>query len=197
MADSSRLLHVAEALVEGGLCAVEVTMTVPNALQAMRRVAREVDGVLLGAGSVLDAETARRAVEAGARYIVSPVLDEAVIEAAHAEGAAVLPGAFSPTEVQRAYRLGAEFVKVFPAGMLGPAYLKALLAPLPHVKLVPTGGVSLDNAGTWIQAGARAVGVGSALLDREAIAEGRYEQITENARRLRASVDAARSATPA
>ena len=193
MKDSDKLVRVAEAIAEGGVPAIEVTMTVPGAIEMIDRVKQELgDEILLGVGSVTDAETARQAVRVGARYVVSPVFKREVVQAAHEGQAAALPGAFTPTEIQEAYEAGAEFVKVFPASVLGMKFIRAVRAPLPHLKLVPTGGVTLENAGDWLRAGASAVGVGSALLDKEAIAAGDYGQLTENARALRDSLDEAR-----
>lgn len=193
MQDADKLVRVAEAIAEGGIPAIEVTMTVPGAIDMIKKVADELgDDVLLGVGSVTDAETARKACDAGARYVVSPIFKRVVVEATHDKGAAALPGAFTPTEIQAAYETGAEFVKVFPASVLGMKFISAVRSPLPHLKLVPTGGVSLDNAGDWLRAGAAMVGVGSALLDKEAIAAGNYDKLTDNARRLRDSIDSAR-----
>lgn len=187
-----KLVRIADALREGGVVCIEVTMTVPNALAGIRAVADALGGgVLVGAGSVTDAETARAAVEAGARYVVSPVFKPEVIEAAHALDAAAMPGCFTPTEILAAHEAGADVAKVFPAGSLGPGFIKGVLAPMPHLKLMPTGGVSLDNAAEWLRAGAVAVGAGSALVDTAAIAAGDWAQLTANARRLRAAVDAA------
>ncbi len=187
-----KLVRIADALREGGVVCIEVTMTVPNALDGIRAVSDELgDAVLVGAGSVTDAETARAAVEAGARYVVSPVFKREVIEAAHAAGAAAMPGCFTPTEILTAHEAGADVAKVFPAGSLGPGFIRGVLAPMPHLKLMPTGGVSLDNATEWLRAGAVAVGAGSALVDPDAIAAGDWTRLTANARRLRASVDAA------
>jgi 2-dehydro-3-deoxyphosphogluconate aldolase/(4S)-4-hydroxy-2-oxoglutarate aldolase len=187
-----KLVAVARALAAGGVVCIEVTMTVPNALDGIRAVSDELGGgVLVGAGSVTDAETARAAVEAGARYVVSPVFKREVVEAAHAAGAAAMPGCFTPTEILAAHEAGADVAKVFPAGALGPGFVKGVLAPMPHLKLMPTGGVSLDNAAEWLRAGAVAVGAGSALVDSKAIAAGDWARLTANARRLRAAVDAA------
>jgi 2-dehydro-3-deoxyphosphogluconate aldolase/(4S)-4-hydroxy-2-oxoglutarate aldolase len=187
-----KLVAIARALAAGGVVCVEVTMTVPNALDGIRAVSDELGGgVLVGAGSVTDAETARAAVEAGARYVVSPVFKREVVEAAHAAGAAAMPGCFTPTEILAAHEAGADVAKVFPAGALGPGFVKGVLAPMPHLKLMPTGGVSLDNAAEWLRAGAVAVGAGSALVDSKAIAAGDWARLTANARRLRAAVDAA------
>lgn len=195
MADSGRLMRVAEAIAEGGVTAIEITMTTPNALRVIEEVAREMgDRVQVGVGSVLDAETARRAVEAGARYVVSPVFKPEVIEAAHRQGVPAMSGCFTPTEILTATEAGADVVKVFPADVVGIPFFKAVLAPMPHLRLMPTGGVSLTNAGEWLRAGAVAVGVGSALLDKQAIAEGDWATLTANARMLRASVEEGRSA---
>lgn len=189
MADAQKLMKVVEAIREGGISAIEITMTTPNALQVIEEVAREMgDTARIGVGSVLDGETARLALNAGAQYVISPIFKESVIEMAHRYDKPAIPGAFGPTQIQRAHEAGADIVKVFPASTLGMKYFKAVKAPMPHLKLLPTGGVSLDNAGDWIRHGACAVAVGSALLDKEAIAEGNFGKLTENARRLRASI---------
>lgn len=194
MPDSDRLVRVVESIREGGVTAIEITMTTPNALKVIEEVARRMgDVVEIGVGSVLDAATAHRAVDAGARYVVSPVFKKELIDAAHQRGVPVMPGAFSPTEIQTATEMGADVIKVFPADIVGMPFFKAVLAPLPHLKLMPTGGVSLTNAGEWIRAGAVAVGVGSALLDKRAIEEGNFQKLTENARQLRRSVDEGRA----
>lgn len=193
--DAQRLLRIAEAVRTGGIDAIEITMTTPNALRVMEEAAREMgDGIQLGAGSVLDAATARMAINAGAQYIVSPVFQADIIETAHRYGKPAMPGAFTPTEILRAHEKGADIVKVFPADVLGMAFFKAVLAPMPHLRLMPTGGVSLTNAGDWLRAGACTVGVGSALLDKQAIAEENYSRLTENAKLLRRSVQKARQA---
>lgn len=186
-----QLIGLAQALQVGGIVCFEITMTVPNALEGIRAVTEAMRGsVLVGAGSVTDAATAKAAIEAGARYIVSPVFKREVVEAAHAHGAAAMPGCFTPTEILAAHEAGADVVKVFPAGSLGPGFIKGVLAPMPFLNLMPTGGVSLDNAGEWLRAGAVAVGAGSALVDPAAVAAGDWRTLTENARRLRAAVDA-------
>lgn len=187
-----KLVRIADALREGGVVCVEVTMTVPNALEGIRAVSDELgDAVLVGAGSVIDGPTAQAAIDAGARYVVSPVFKREVIDAAHAMGAAAMPGCFTPTEILAAHEAGADVAKVFPAGSLGPGFIRGVLAPMPHLRLMPTGGVSLDNAGDWLRAGAVAVGAGSALVERDAVAAGNWERLTENARRLRRTIDAA------
>ena len=183
--DGSKLRAVVSALARGGITALEVTMTVPRAIELIAEIAPSLPpGFLLGAGTVVDPDTARAAVKAGARYIVSPVFRPAVIEAAHAAGAAAMPGCFSPTEILAAWDAGADVVKVFPATALGPAYFKDLKGPMPQVRLMPTGGVSLENAAEWIRAGAVAVGVGGALVDPRLVAADDFAGITERARRF-------------
>ncbi|MDT0630899.1 bifunctional 4-hydroxy-2-oxoglutarate aldolase/2-dehydro-3-deoxy-phosphogluconate aldolase [Rubrivirga sp. S365] len=190
--EPEKLVQIAQALQVGGVVCFEVTMTVPNAIEGIRAVTEAMSGsVLVGAGSVTDAETARAAIEAGARYVVSPVFRREVIEAAHDLDAAAMPGCFTPTEIYEATEAGADVAKVFPAGALGPGFIRGVLAPLPHLKLMPTGGVSLDNASEWLRAGAVAVGAGSALVETDAVAAGDWARLTANAKRLRASVDAA------
>ncbi len=189
MADSEKLLRVAEALFRGGLSSLEITMTTPDALKVIEGATDELgDDVLIGVGSVLDSETARLAILAGAKYVVSPILKREIIETAHRYDVPAIPGAFTPTEILQAHEQGADIVKVFPADVVGMAFFKAVKAPLPQVNLMPTGGVSLTNAGDWIKAGACAVGVGSSLLDKKAIADENYPVLTENARILRKSI---------
>lgn len=193
--DPSRLSDVVSALVAGGVRALEVTMTVPGAVELIRRTAPTLPpGFLLGAGTVIDADTAHRVIDAGARFLVSPVFRRDVVAAAQERGAAALPGCFSPTEILDAWEAGAEIVKVFPATALGPGYIKDLRAPLPQLKLMPTGGVTVANAGEWIAAGAVAVGVGSALLDNAAIARGDFQVIADRARTIIGNVARARGA---
>jgi len=192
--DPAKLRAVVDALVDGGVRALEVTMTVPGAVGLIRELAPTMPaGFLLGAGTVTTAETARAVIDAGATYVVSPVFQPAVIAACHERDVAAMPGCFSPTEIFAAYELGADIIKVFPATSLGPQFIKDVRAPLPQVKLMPTGGVTLENAGEWIRAGAVAVGLGSALLDATAIGSGRFDVITANARKVVANVAAARA----
>jgi 2-dehydro-3-deoxyphosphogluconate aldolase / (4S)-4-hydroxy-2-oxoglutarate aldolase len=194
MKDPAKLRAVVDALAEGGVRALEVTMTVPGAVELIRGLAPTMPpGFILGAGTVVDAKTALAVIDAGARFIVSPVFRPAVIEACHQHDIPAMPGCFSPTEILDAHDAGADVIKVFPATMLGPQFLKDIRAPLPQVKLMPTGGVTLDNAGDWIRAGAVAVGVGSALVDTKAIDVGRFEVIAANARKVLANVASARS----
>jgi 2-dehydro-3-deoxyphosphogluconate aldolase/(4S)-4-hydroxy-2-oxoglutarate aldolase len=193
MKEPDKVRAVVDAIAEGGIRTLEVTMTVPGAVELIRQLAPSLPaGFVLGAGTVLDVETVGRVVDAGARFVVSPVFRPAVIAACHARDVAAMPGCFTPTEILEAWDLGADVVKVFPATALGPSYLKDVRAPLPQVKLMPTGGVTLDNAGEWIRAGAVAVGVGTALLDTKAIAAGDFRVLRANAERIVASVQAAR-----
>lgn len=185
----AKLPYIIEAIHKGGVSAIEITMTVPRALHLIEETARTMgDEIILGVGSVLDAETTRLAINAGARYVVCPVYKPSIIQMGHRYDAPVMPGCFTPTEILEAHEAGADIVKVFPANILGMKFFKAIKAPMPHLQLMPTGGVSLTNAGEWLAAGASAVGIGSALLDKAAIAEERYEQLTENAKTLVASI---------
>lgn len=174
------LVDVAKALLDGGISIIEVTLTVPNALQIIADVNRELgDKIILGAGSVIDSETARAAMLAGAEFIVSPVVKPDVIACCKRYGKAVMPGAFTPTEILTAWELGADVVKVFPADVGGPAYLKAVKAPLPQVRLMPTGGVDLNTLESFWKAGACAVGLGSALVEKDAVARGDMNRIRD------------------
>jgi len=193
--DAGALGAVVDALATGGVHALEVTMTVPGAIELIREISPTLPpDVVLGAGTVLDAETAQAAIEAGARYVVSPVFREEVLRVCHRFDVAALPGCFTPTEILEAWEAGADVVKVFPATALGPGYFRDLRGPFPNLRLMPTGGVSLANAGDWIRAGAVAIGVGTALVDAEAVAARRFGEITERARQFVAAVAAARSA---
>jgi 2-dehydro-3-deoxyphosphogluconate aldolase / (4S)-4-hydroxy-2-oxoglutarate aldolase len=191
--EPEKVRAVVDALAEGGIRALEVTMTVPGAVEVIRQLAPTLPrGFIFGAGTVLDAETVARVVDAGARFVVSPVFRREVIEACHARDVAAMPGCFTPTEILDAWDAGADVVKVFPATALGPGYIKDVRAPLPQVKLMPTGGVTVENAGDWIRAGAVAVGVGTSLLDTQAIASGDYGVLRAKAERMLANVRAAR-----
>ena len=184
-----------DAIREGGISILEITMTVPGAVGVIEEVSnRYGNEVLVGAGTVLDGETARVCISAGARFVVSPALNLETIEVCRREGIAVMPGALTPTEVVQAWSAGADFVKVFPAGAVGGAsYLKALKAPLPQIELIPTGGVSLKTAADFIKAGASALGVGADLVDLKAIREGQQKLIIERAREYVRIVREARS----
>ena len=195
--DAARVRAAVEALAAGGVRAIEITMTVPGAVDVLRQLAAALPhDFVVGAGTVLDAATARAVVDAGASFVVGPVYRADVIRACHERNAAAIPGCFSPTEILDAHDAGADIVKVFPATSLGPQFLKDVRAPLPQVKLMPTGGVTLDNAGDWIRAGAVAVGLGSALVDAAAIQRGDFDVLTANARRVVANVAAAREVAP-
>ena len=192
--DGAALRAVVDALLAGGVRALEVTMTVPRAAELIAELAPTLpEGFLIGAGTVLDATTAARVIDAGAQFVVSPVFRPEVVDACHKRDVPVVPGCFTPTEILNAWDAGADVVKVFPSTALGPTFFKDVRAPLPQVKLMPTGGVTIENAGDWIRAGAVAVGVGSALLDAQAIAQGRFAAITEKAERIVANIAAARA----
>ena len=182
-----------EAIQAGGLSILEITMTVPNAVKLIEQVAGRAKDALVGAGTVLDPETARACIGAGARFVVSPALNLDTISTCNDAGVAVLPGALTPTEVVTAWRAGADLVKVFPANAVGgAAYIKSLKAPLPQVGLVPTGGVNLQTAKEFIKAGAAALGVGADLVDLQALRRGEASVITERARQFLALVREAR-----
>jgi 2-dehydro-3-deoxyphosphogluconate aldolase/(4S)-4-hydroxy-2-oxoglutarate aldolase len=193
--DATLLRAIVDALAIGGVQALEVTMTTPRAIELISDIAPTLpDGFLIGAGTVLDAATARQAIEAGAQFVVSPVLRPTIIDECHQHDVAMIPGCFSPTEILDAVDAGADIVKVFPATSLGPGFFKDLRGPFPDVKLMPTGGVTVENAGEWIRAGAAAVGIGSALLPADAIAARRFDKVTDSAKRIMATLKAARSA---
>jgi 2-dehydro-3-deoxyphosphogluconate aldolase/(4S)-4-hydroxy-2-oxoglutarate aldolase len=183
-----------EAIYKGGIRAAEITMTVPGALRALEKVADQFgDKIVLGAGTVLDPETARACMLAGAEFFVTPALKRATIEMARRYSKVIMPGALTPTEVLTAWEAGADIVKVFPCGNVGgPKYIKALKAPFPQIEMVPTGGVNLETAGDFLKAGACAVAVGGELVDAKTIKEGRYEVFEERARQYLAVVAKAR-----
>lgn len=188
------LVAAAEAAVAGGMVAVEFTLTTPGALQLIGAARERLEGkALVGAGTVSNAEQAKAALEAGAQFIVMPVLHRGAMEMAQAAGVPVMPGAFTPTEVLTAWEWGADLVKLFPASNGGPAYLKAIREPFPDIRLVPTGGVSAANAADYIRAGAVAVAVGGNLVDPAAIAAGEFWRVTETARQLIAAVAKAKT----
>ncbi|WP_188555208.1 bifunctional 2-keto-4-hydroxyglutarate aldolase/2-keto-3-deoxy-6-phosphogluconate aldolase [Edaphobacter dinghuensis] len=193
-----KALALAEAIAAGGVTVLEITMTVPGAIQVMRKLAEQRPDILIGAGTVLDAETARMCILEGAKFVVSPALNLQTIEMCHRYSVAVLPGALTPTEIVTAWQAGADVVKVFPASAMGGAkYLTALKGPLPQVDLIPTGGVSLATAAEFLNAGAFALGVGSDLVDAKAMAAGKPEVVTETARKYLAIVNEHRSAKKA
>jgi 2-dehydro-3-deoxyphosphogluconate aldolase/(4S)-4-hydroxy-2-oxoglutarate aldolase len=191
--DAKGLGQVAAAIQAGGVDIIEFTMTTPGALEIIEETAREMgDRVILGAGTVLDTETARAAILAGARFIVAPCLSIPVIELAHRYDAVVMPGVLTPTEMLTAWEAGADILKLFPATSVGPQYIKDVLAPLPQLRIVPTGGVSLENAGAFVKAGAVGIAVGSNLVDRKMVHEGRWADLTSLAQRFSQAVREAR-----
>jgi 2-dehydro-3-deoxyphosphogluconate aldolase/(4S)-4-hydroxy-2-oxoglutarate aldolase len=186
---SEPLVKVVEALALGGVTAAEITFTVPDAVEVIRAVRRAVgDSIVLGAGTVLDPETARAAILAGAEYIVAPIVNVEVIRLCRRYDKAVMPGAFTPTEVVSAWEAGADIVKIFPADVGGPAYLKALRGPLPQVRMLPTGGVDLSTAESFLKAGACCLGVGGSLVDPKAVASGDFGRIRDLASQFAAIV---------
>ena len=193
LSESKGTLDAVRALEEGGLRCVEITMTTPKALQSIEAVANEMGSILVGAGTVLDGASAQAAIQAGARYLVTPTVEPDVIEVAQRYGVCTIVGAMTPTEILTAWELGADMVKVFPADCLGPEYLKAVHGPLPQIPLVPTGGITADNAGRFIEMGAAVVCAGGWLVDNKAIAEKRYDVLTTRAKQLLAAVEAARA----
>lgn len=188
-------LRAIDAIQAGGISVLEITMTVPGAIRIIEEVAQKLGSkAVVGAGTVLDEVTARQCILAGAQFIVSPALNLHTISCCHRYGIVVIPGAMTPTEVVTASSAGADWVKVFPAGALGgPSYIKALKAPLPHIQLVPTGGVSLKTAADFILAGAIALGVGTDLVDTKALRDGEDRLITQRARQFVEVVKEARS----
>ncbi len=189
---ADQLSRVAEAVREGGVTALEFTLTTPGALDALRQAAARMGSdMLLGAGTVLDAEQAREAIAAGAQLIVSPILAPDVAAVCQQADVLCMPAGFTPTELQAAWKLGTGLVKLFPASVGGPSYLREVRAPLPHLRLAPTGGVNLETAAAFIRAGAFALGVGSALVDRALVANGDFAALTDRAKRLTDAVGSA------
>jgi 2-dehydro-3-deoxyphosphogluconate aldolase/(4S)-4-hydroxy-2-oxoglutarate aldolase len=194
-ASAESAIQAVEAIYSGGIRAAEITMTVPGAIRALEKVADAFgDRIVLGAGTVLDPETARAAMLAGAEFFVSPSLKLSTIEIARRYSKVVMPGALTPTEVLAAWEAGADIVKIFPCGNVGgPKYIKALRAPFPHIEMIPTGGVNLETAGEFLKAGACAVAVGAELVDAKSLKEGRLELIAEKARQYLAVIAKARA----
>ncbi len=194
-ASADEALAAIEAIRAGGIPILEITLTVPGAVEIIRELSRRIgDEALIGAGTVIDAETAKQCIDAGARFIVSPALDIPTIELCRRNEVPVFPGALTPTEILTAWRAGANAVKVFPANAVGGAsYIKSLKAPLPQIELLPTGGVSLKTAADFIAAGAFALGVGADLVDLAALRRGEAAAITNKAREYVAAVAAARA----
>jgi 2-dehydro-3-deoxyphosphogluconate aldolase/(4S)-4-hydroxy-2-oxoglutarate aldolase len=190
----SQLRHITAALLEGGVVGIEVTMTTPNAISGIANLVREFgERAVVGVGTVLDPQTCESAIQAGAEFVVSPALIPSVIEITRRLGKVSIPGAYSPTEIFAAWSAGADVVKIFPATTLGPGYLRDLLAPMPFLKLTPTGGVDLKTAADWIRAGAVMLGAGSSLVSKDALNKGDWAAITSTARQFVEVVKAARA----
>lgn len=180
-----QVLPLSEALIAGGIRAIEITMTTPNAIEALGAAASQLgDRALVGVGTVLDATTCREALSAGAQFVVSPIMRPAIADAAHSRDKIAMLGAYTPTEAQLAFEAGADFIKIFPADTLGPGFIRALLAPLPHLRIVPTGGVDLETAPQFLQAGCAALGLGSALISAAILREENWLLLTERARQF-------------
>jgi 2-dehydro-3-deoxyphosphogluconate aldolase / (4S)-4-hydroxy-2-oxoglutarate aldolase len=194
VASAAEAIDVADAIKEGGVTLIEITMSVPGAIDAIKELTKKYkDDIIMGAGTILDPETGRAVLLAGAQFLVTPTLNLDLIQLAHRYSAVIVPGAATPTEILTAWNAGADMVKVFPAGQLGgPEYIKALRGPLPQILYVPTGGVNLQNAGAFIKAGATALGVGGELVDKKAVKEKRFNIITENTRAFIKAIKEAR-----
>jgi 2-dehydro-3-deoxyphosphogluconate aldolase/(4S)-4-hydroxy-2-oxoglutarate aldolase len=189
---ADQVLPLSEALVAGGVVAIEITMTTPNALAAIRRAREKLpQNALVGVGTVLDAKTCEAAITAGAEFVVSPICRTELVAIAHAAERPIMLGAYTPTEAQIAHEAGADFIKIFPADSLGPAYMKGIRAPLPHLRLVPTGGVDAHNVGDFLKAGCVALGVGSSLVSAKILQDENWPELTRKAKEF---VAAARSA---
>jgi 2-dehydro-3-deoxyphosphogluconate aldolase/(4S)-4-hydroxy-2-oxoglutarate aldolase len=188
------LSDISQALIAGGVLAIEVTMTTPKAIAAIESLAERFgDSAIVGVGTVLDAATCRDAISAGAQFVVSPHFDPAIVETTRRYGKVSIPGALTPTEILTAWSAGADLVKIFPSSTLGPAYIRDLLAPLPMLRLTPTGGVDAKNVGEWLKAGAVCVGAGASLVSKDAMAKGDWPAITASARAFMDAIRAARA----
>ena len=194
-ADADTIIDVASALEAGGVTAFEITADNPDAMELIAEVSASFDEstAIVGAGTVLDSETARAAITSGAEFVVGPTFEPSVVETCNRYGVPVVPGVLTPTEALSAYEAGADIVKVFPASSVGPGHLASIAGPLPQIPLMPTGGIDLDNVTDYIEAGAAVVGAGSALMDDTAIAAGEFASITETAREFTQRIEAARA----
>jgi 2-dehydro-3-deoxyphosphogluconate aldolase/(4S)-4-hydroxy-2-oxoglutarate aldolase len=193
-ADADTVIDVADALAAGGITSFEVTADNPNAMELLAEVSGSFSEseAIVGAGTVLDSETAQAAIRSGAEFVVSPTFESDVVTTCNRYGTLVAPGAMTPTEALNAYEAGADIVKVFPAASLGPSHLSSIAGPLPQIPLMPTGGIDVENVADYIEAGAVVVGAGSAIMDDAAIARGDFEAITETAREFTRVIDEAR-----
>ncbi len=185
MKDPKRLSKVVDAIRAGGVKCIEITMTVPGAVDVIAEMARNAPSdVLVGAGTVTDKSGALDVIKAGAKFVVGPALNLEILSVCKEKDVVCMPGCFSPTEILTGWNAGADVIKVFPATSLGPKYFKDIAGPFPHIRLMPTGGVTVENVGEWVAAGAVAVGIGSDLLDKKAIEEEKYSVLTDRAERL-------------
>ena len=192
-----QVLPLSEALIAGGVIAIEITMTTPNAIAAIREASQHFGSrALIGVGTVLDIATCKAAIEAGAEFVVSPICRTELVAVAHAAGKPVMLGSYTPTEAQTAHEAGSDFIKIFPADGLGAGYIKSLRAPLPHLKIVPTGGVDLKTAGAFIKAGCVAVGAGSSLVSPQMLEAENWEELTRFAGQFVAAIRTAREELP-
>jgi 2-dehydro-3-deoxyphosphogluconate aldolase/(4S)-4-hydroxy-2-oxoglutarate aldolase len=190
---AEQVLPLSEALIAGGVIAIEITLTTPQAIEAIGRAKMQLgDRAVIGVGTVLEAQVAQAAIAAGAEFVVSPILRTELVEVAHRTQRPIMLGAYTPTEAQLAHEAGADFVKIFPADGLGPAYIKALRAPLPHLRMVPTGGVDLQTAGEFLRAGCAALGAGSSLVSARILQEANWAELTRRAGEFVAVAQAAR-----
>ena len=183
LSSSTSVFELAQALRKGGIKAIEITMGTPNALQEINKLSK-IEGVIPGVGSVVDAKTAQAAIEAGAQFVVTPVSKPEVIQMAHKYYKPILSGAMTPSEILQAYEWGADVIKLFPAANFGLSYFKAVKAPMPHLPIMPTGGVTVENAAEWLANGAVCLGVGSTLINKKLIGEGDFDGITTIARAM-------------
>jgi len=189
-----QIVPLSEALVAGGVIAVEITLTTPNAIPAIREAKQQLgERALIGVGTVLEAETCRAALEAGAEFVVSPILRPELVGVAHSADRPIMLGAYTPTEAQRAHEAGADFIKIFPADALGPKYIKALRAPLPHLRIIPTGIAKADDIPEFIKAGCAGVGLGSLLVSQEILRTSNWSELTRLATTFKALVEKARA----
>lgn len=194
-AEPDTAIEVASALADGGVTAFEITAENPDAMELIAEVSSSFDEseAIVGAGTVLDSETARTAITSGAEFVVGPTFDRGVVETCNRYGVPVAPGILTPTEAVTAYEAGADIAKVFPASSMGPGHLSSIAGPLPQIPLMPTGGIDIDNVADYIEAGAAVVGAGSAIMDEEAIEAGDFESVTETARDFTRVIDEARA----